>query len=137
LLHANERDGVSMTLESMSLPALISACASSLRLAIASLNNIEIREKTMLANLEKSNGMVLAEAAVFELSKFVERKQATEIVYQACSDASESGRHLITELSKSSDAEVDWEQLKDPQNYLGVAQDIIDRVLEDGAMERN
>jgi 3-carboxy-cis,cis-muconate cycloisomerase len=137
LLHANERDGVSMTLESMSLPALISACASSLRLAIASLNNIEIRGKTMLANLEKSNGMVLAEAAVFELSKFVERKQATEIVYQACSDASESGRHLITELSKSSDAEVDWEQLKDPQNYLGVAQDIIDRVLEDGAMERN
>ncbi|MCH7670529.1 MAG: hypothetical protein IIB72_00025 [Proteobacteria bacterium] len=100
LLHANERDGVSMTLESMTLPALISTCAASLRLAIASLNGIEIREKTMLANLEKSNGMVLAEAAVFELSKCIDRKRTTEIVYQACSDASESGRHLITELSQ-------------------------------------
>lgn len=135
LLHANERDGVSMTLESMSLPALISACASSLRLAIAGLNHIEIKVKTMLANLEKSNGMVLAEAAVFELSKFIDRKQATEIVYKACSDASENGRHLITELSESSDAGVDWEQLKDPQNYLGVAQKFIDSVLEDGAIE--
>jgi 3-carboxy-cis,cis-muconate cycloisomerase len=135
LLTANERDGVSMTLERMSLPALISACASSLRLAIAAIDNIEIRGKTMLANLEKSNGMVLAEAAVFELSKFIDRKQATEIVYKACRDASDNGRHLIAELSKSSDAEVDWEQLKNPQNYLGVAQDFIDRVLEDSAME--
>ncbi len=135
LLTANERDGVSMTLERMSLPALISACASSLRLAIAAIDSIEIREKTMLANLEKSNGMVLAEAAVFELSKFIDRKQATEIVYKACRDASDNGRHLIAELSKSSDAEVDWEQLKNPQNYLGVAQDFIDRVLEDSAME--
>jgi 3-carboxy-cis,cis-muconate cycloisomerase len=89
----------------------------------------------MLANLEKSNGMVLAEAAVFELSKFIDRKQATEIVYKACRDASDNGRHLIAELSKSSDAEVDWEQLKNPQNYLGVAQDFIDRVLEDSAIE--
>ena len=135
LLTANERDGVSMTLERMSLPALISACASSLRLAIAAIDNIEIRGKTMLANLDKSNGMVLAEAAVFELSKFIDRKQATEIVYKACRDASDNGRHLIAELSKSSDAEVDWEQLKNPQNYLGVAQDFIDRVLEDSAME--
>jgi 3-carboxy-cis,cis-muconate cycloisomerase len=135
LLTANERDGVSMTLERMSLPALISACASSLRLAIAAIDNIEIRGKTMLANLEKSNGMVLAEAAVFELSKFIDRKQATEIVYKACRDASDNGRHLIAELSKSSDAEVDWEQLKNPQNYLGVAQDFIDRVLEDSAIE--
>ena len=135
LLTANERDGVSMTLERMSLPALISACASSLRLAIAAIDNIEIKGKTMLANLEKSNGMVLAEAAVFELSKFIDRKQATEIVYKACRDASDNGRHLIAELSKSSDAEVDWEQLKNPQNYLGVAQDFIDRVLEDSAME--
>ena len=79
--------------------------------------------------------MVLAEAAVFELSKFIDRKQATEIVYKACRDANENGRHLIAELSESSKIEVNWEQLRDPQNYLGVAQDFIDSVLEDGAME--
>ena len=130
LLHSLERDGVSMTLEKLTLSGLISACGSSLRLGIETVTTIEIKEKTMLANLEKSNGTVLAEAAVFELSKVVDKEQARELVYQACANFKENACHLIDEISKLSRAQVDWNRLKNPQNYLGVAQKFIDSVLE-------
>jgi hypothetical protein len=37
---------------------------------------------------------------------------------------------MIDELEKIADAEVDWQQLKQPENYLGVADQIIGEVLD-------
>jgi 3-carboxy-cis,cis-muconate cycloisomerase len=79
LLTANERDGVSMTLERMSLPALISACASSLRLAIAAIVNIEIRGKPSDPTMEKGIARFMPGAQVLELGKFIAGNQAPEI----------------------------------------------------------
>jgi len=135
LLHSHERDGVAMTLEKLTLPGLISACAASLRLGVEGIDRLEIKENTMLENLQRSKGMVLAEAAVFELSKFIDKQQASELVYKACNNATENGSQLIDELIPLSDAQVDWQQLANPQNYLGAAQKFIDMTLENNSSE--
>ena len=57
-------------------------------------------------------------------------QRVAELVYQACSNSHETGCHMIDELGKLNSLTVDWEELRDPQNYLGVAQTIIDRALD-------
>ena len=44
-------------------------------------------------------------------------------------NAIESDAHMIDELEKITDAKVDWQQLKQPGNYLGVADKIIADVI--------
>ena len=127
---SHERDGISMHLERLTLPNLICATASSLRLAGQSIETLQVNEDAMLANLESDNGMVLAEAASFELCKFISRQDAAELVIEACKNSTGSGVHMIDELSKLSDLKIDWQQLKNPENYLGMAEEIIDEILE-------
>ncbi|HIE86004.1 MAG TPA: 3-carboxy-cis,cis-muconate cycloisomerase, partial [Gammaproteobacteria bacterium] len=74
--------------------------------------------------------LVMAEAATFELSKVISKRQASQVVKQACKNAMKSGSNMIDELEKIADAEVDWQQLKQPENHLGVADQIIGEVLD-------
>jgi 3-carboxy-cis,cis-muconate cycloisomerase len=88
----------------------------------------------MKANLEATNGLVLTEAVSVALAEFVGRAQAHELMEHAAKKAIQSKKHLravlleMPEVSKHlSDSEVD--RLLDPKNYLGSAQEFIERVL--------
>jgi 3-carboxy-cis,cis-muconate cycloisomerase len=129
LLQAQERGGAAWPLEWLTLPQMATATGAALRLAAAALDGLAVDTARMAANLEASNGLILAEAASFALAGHMPRPEAQALVKAACAEAAESGRHLMDVLAEMSEAPLDWAGLKDPAGYLGAADALIDRIL--------
>ncbi len=128
-LHRQERGGVAWLTEWQSLPALAVATGAALRLALTLLDGLNVDTVRMRANIEASNGCLLAEAASFALSEHMPRQEALALVKQACTESLESGAQLMDILSAQSTAPVDWDALRDPARHLGQAEAMIDRAL--------
>jgi 3-carboxy-cis,cis-muconate cycloisomerase len=129
LLQAQERGGAAWPLEWLTLPQMATATGAALRLAAAALDGLAVDTARMAANLEASNGLILAEAASFALAGHMPRPEAQALVKAACAEVTESGRHLMDVLAEKSEAPLDWAGLKDPAGYLGAADALIDRIL--------
>jgi len=129
LLQAQERGGAAWPLEWLTLPQMATATGAALRLAAAAFDGLAVDTARMAANLEASNGLILAEAASFALAGHMPRPEAQALVQAACAEATESGRHLMDVLAEMSEAPLDWAGLKDPAGYLGAADALIDRIL--------
>lgn len=129
LLQAQERGGAAWPLEWLTLPQMAAATGAALRLAAAAFDGLAVDTARMAANLEASNGLILAEAASFALAGHMPRPEAQALVQAACAEAAESGRHLMDVLAEMSEAPLDWAGLKDPAGYLGAADALIDRIL--------
>ncbi len=83
----------------------------------------------MAANIEASQGLILAEAASFALAEHMPLTEAQSLVKAACTEAGQSGHHLMDLLAEKTDAPLDWASLRDPADYLGSADRLVDRVL--------
>ena len=129
MLHEQERGGVAWQLEWMTLPGLAVASGAALRQTLTLLETLEVRTGRMHANVEASNGLLLAEAASFALAAHLPRPEAQEMVKQACAEVRESGRHLIDCLQCRCSAPVDWQSLRDPLTQTGRSDALIDRAL--------
>ncbi len=129
LPQAQERGGAAWPLEWLTLPQMAAATGAALRLAAAALDGLVVDPARMAANLEASNGLILAEAASFALAGHMPRPEAQALVKAACAEVTESGRHLMDVLAEKSEAPLDWAGLKDPAGYLGAADALIDRIL--------
>jgi len=77
----------------------------------------------------------LAEAAVQALTAEIPRTEAHTLVKQACGIAAAENRSLVdvvrqqcTEIVPKN--KIAWDALAKPENYLGQAQQFVDRVLE-------
>lgn len=128
-LHQQERGGVAWFTEWLSLPTLAVAAGAALRHAETLLAELEVQEERMRANLEASNGLLLAEAASFALSAHMPRAEAQALVKRACAETLDSGRHLVDVLAEGSEDEIDWAALRDPASHLGQAEAMIERAL--------
>ena len=103
---------------------------AALRHAVFLAENLQVDAARMRANLEASQGLLLAEAATFALAEHLPRPEAQALVKEACKEALASGRHLMDLLAERCEAPVDWERMRDPANYLGVAEELVQRVLK-------
>ena len=133
LLVTHERDGAGMAIERMALAPLVCASGTSVSLASHCLDTMQINTIAMGKNLTAGNGLTMAEAAVFALSQVTDRLAASELVAKACGIAAQNDTQLIDELRKLVELPLDWESLKQAENYLGVADEIIDYVLKSEA----
>ncbi|NIA69990.1 3-carboxy-cis,cis-muconate cycloisomerase [Pelagibius litoralis] len=131
-LHNQERDGAAWQQEWLVLPQMLLACGSALNHINGLLEALQVNAERMRANLEAANGLVLAEAASFALSRHLPREDAQALVKQACKEVSASGRHLFDILAAASDAPVDWQALRDPAQHAGMSRQFIERVLRRG-----
>ena len=131
LLANHERDGVSMATENLTLAPLACAAGASLSLASQAIDSVEVKAAAMQANIALDNGRILAEAATFELSKSMERAEAANLVAQACAASINNETNMIDELSSLTSADIDWQALKEPANALGMAEQIINKVLNE------
>ncbi|MBD1549371.1 3-carboxy-cis,cis-muconate cycloisomerase [Roseibium aggregatum] len=129
-LHEHERGGASWMLEWLNLPQLAVATGAALAHANAVFDALTVNTERMRANIEASNGLLLAEAASFELAAHLPRPEAQALVKSACKTALESGRHLFDVLLEATDAPVDWEALKNPARHMGQSDAFITIVLE-------
>jgi adenylosuccinate lyase len=89
----------------------------------------------MRANIANGNDVILAEAAVFELTKVMPRAKAEEWVKQACAKATTENKPLIESVKTLTGdsipaGAIDWQALSQPENYLGEAAKMIDAAVQ-------
>ncbi len=130
LLQEQERGGAAWQLEWMTLPQMVVGTGAALRHAVFLAENLQVDAARMRGNLEASQGLLLAEAATFALAEHLPRPEAQALVKDACEEALASGRHLMDLLVERCEAPVDWVRVRDPANYLGVAEELVERVLK-------
>ena len=129
LIAEHERATHGWQLEWNTLPQMICNTSAALGHAGTLVSDMIVDENRMHTNLDASNGMVLAELAVFRLSQITGRERARQLVEMACNETRGSGRHLMDVLGDVDDSGIEWSEYKDPAGYLGHADEFIDRVL--------
>jgi 3-carboxy-cis,cis-muconate cycloisomerase len=88
----------------------------------------------MLENLELTQGLVYAEEVAVVLAKQMGKREADLLVKRACQRAKDKGCHLREVLAWDSNVtsiidQAALDQLFRPENALGIANELIDRVL--------
>ncbi|HEX3117200.1 MAG TPA: adenylosuccinate lyase family protein [Bradyrhizobium sp.] len=120
--------------EWMAIPESFVLTAGALHQAKFALAGLVVDEKQMADNLGISRGLIVAEAVMMGLAPDIGRQRAHDVVYDACRLASEKGMTLADALSADPrvSARLDRatiERLTSPGNYLGLAPEMVDRVL--------
>ena len=111
---------------------ILSACAS--HQAKFALGGLIVDQNKMAENLDLSRGLIVAEAVMMGLAPQLGRQEAHDVVYDACRLANE--KHLTLADALSANPQVSGridratiDRLTSPGNYLGLAPDMVDRVL--------
>lgn len=125
----HERGGAGWTVEWMLLPSMLAATGGALRVADELFDRLIVRPERMQANLDASNGLLLAETASFALSAHMPRTRAQALVKQACRTTIATGQHLFDVLKGLTDAPCDWDALQKPATLLAADGLLIDRIL--------
>jgi 3-carboxy-cis,cis-muconate cycloisomerase len=116
------------------LPHLASLAAGALRQTIGTIEGLEVDAARMRANLDLTQGAILAEAAAVALAPRIGRPQAHELVERAARRARETGRKLQDVLGEDPAVSAhlstrDLAAVFDPRHYLGQSVRFVDRVL--------
>jgi 3-carboxy-cis,cis-muconate cycloisomerase len=120
--------------EWIAIPESFVLTAGSLHQAKFALGGLIVDEAQMAKNLGISRGLIVAEAVMMGLAPQLGRQEAHDIVYDACRRANEEHISLRDALSADPNiaSRIDpatIERLTSPANYLGLAPQMVDRVL--------
>ncbi|MBV9086502.1 MAG: hypothetical protein JOY79_03380 [Acidobacteriaceae bacterium] len=116
------------------LPEIFSLTAGALHHLSDAVGGLEINAEKMCENLERTNGLIFAEAVQMALASKIGRMQAHELLERASNRVVSETRHLRDVLKE--DAIVrqhltddELARLFEPTEYLGATQAFLDRVL--------
>src|SRR3954463_4007220 len=120
--------------EWMAIPESFVLTAGALHQAKFALGGLVVDTKKMAGNLDISRGLIVAEAVMMGLAPDLGRQDAHDVVYDACRLANDKGMTLADALSADPrvSAHIDRatiDRLTSPENYLGLAPQMVDRVL--------
>jgi 3-carboxy-cis,cis-muconate cycloisomerase len=130
----HERSAGHWEIEWIALPEIFLLSAGALSHTRSLTEGLQVDEKRMRRNIDITNGLVMAEAVMMGLGPKMGRDRAHDVVYDIVSEVVKTGRPLIDllsendEIKKHADRKT-LEKLTDPANYLGVAGEMVDRVL--------
>ena len=88
----------------------------------------------MRANIDLTNGLVMSEAVMMGLGRYIGREYAHDLVYDICREAVKQRRPLLDLLAETPQISAHLDRaalakLCDPANYLGQSGVMVDRVL--------
>lgn len=134
LVQEHERATHGWQLEWLCLAPLLALVSGALARAVELTRELCVYPERMRDNLLAEHGLVLAEAAVGALNRALPRPRARELVTSAAARARTERRNFLEVLREDVAAvtpapDVDWPALAEPQNYLGQANALTDRVL--------
>jgi len=134
-IQEQERATHGWQMEWLTLPQMMLLTSGALKHARYLASHLQADGKSMRANIAQGNHLILAEAAVFALAQAMPKSKAEELVKKACGVAVSEGKSLVVVVQELSAGEVasgsiDWQALAQPENYLGAANEILDRVLQ-------
>jgi 3-carboxy-cis,cis-muconate cycloisomerase len=120
--------------EWIAIPESFVLTAGALHQAKFALGGLIVDEAQLAKNLDISRGLIVAEAVMMGLAPQLGRQEAHDVVYDACRRANE--QHISLKDALSADPNVTSridgatiERLTSPGNYLGLAPQMVDRVL--------
>jgi 3-carboxy-cis,cis-muconate cycloisomerase len=120
--------------EWMAIPESFVLTAGALHQAKFALGGLIVDQNKMAENLDVSRGLIVAEAVMMGLAPQLGRQEAHDVVYDACRLANE--KHLTLAEALSANPQVSGridratiDRLTSPGNYLGLAPEMVDRVL--------
>jgi 3-carboxy-cis,cis-muconate cycloisomerase len=116
------------------LPEICMLTAGALEQVTQMVEGLELDPGRMRHNLDATHGLVLAEAVSAALAPMLGREAAHELIEAACRRAVEQSKPLRDVLAQEAKVRkllslADLDRLFDPANYLGVAEQFVDRVL--------
>lgn len=102
--------------------------------AVRLVEGIKVNPENMRRNLGRTNGLIMAEHAMFLLGEKIGKHSAHEVVGAAAKAAWEKGTTLEAELAARPEvaqhvAELDLKTQLDPAAYLGLAPESVDRTV--------
>lgn len=132
--HEHERDGAVWKMEWKILPEIclmLSVVLDNLKFVFS---DLEVREDSMLSNLNLLKGYALAERVMFALSDKMGKQTAHEEVYEAAMHGIESGilfrdALLANDAIRAAVDEDELDALLDPTTYVGAAPELTDHAL--------
>ncbi len=117
-----------------SLPELCCLVSGALQQALGLVPGLEVDAERMLANLDLTRGLVLAEGVSIALAQRIGRDAAHHLVEQCCKQAVNEGAHLREVLGANAEVAAqlnagELDRLLDPAHYLGQARRWVERAL--------
>jgi 3-carboxy-cis,cis-muconate cycloisomerase len=140
MLVTHERDASAMTSEWLLIPQAMIMTHGSLQHTRKILERLQVFPDAMADNLGLTQGGIVAEAVMYALARTMGRDVAHDVMHERARMAAIEKRPLIDVLvedervGKSID-ETELRKLVDPLNHLGLATEIVDRVLAATARE--
>jgi 3-carboxy-cis,cis-muconate cycloisomerase len=135
MVEDHERATGPWEIEWIALPEIFMLSAGALAQTKFVLEGLQVNEKKMRDNLGITNGLIMSEAVMMGLGAKMGRNKAHDVVYDICREVVKTSTPLIEllekddEIRKHADRKT-LEKLTDPANYLGVAGEMVDRVLK-------
>jgi 3-carboxy-cis,cis-muconate cycloisomerase len=130
----HERSTGPWEIEWIALPEIFLLAAGCLAQSRDLAAGLQVDEKRMRDNLDLTQGMIVSEAVMMGLGPKMGRQRAHDLVYDVCRKVAATGRPLADLLAE--DAEIsphasraELAAMTDPANYLGLAGEMVDRVL--------
>jgi 3-carboxy-cis,cis-muconate cycloisomerase len=116
------------------LPEICMLAAGALGHMTQVMEGLETDAPRMRQNLDATRGLIMAEAVSSALAAKLGRQAAHELVEAACHRAVEQGNSLRDVLERDTNlaahlSTADLDRLFDPESYLGVAEQLVERVL--------
>src|SRR5665213_2290836 len=135
MVEDHERATGPWEIEWIALPEIFMLSAGALAQTRFLVEGLQVNERKMRENLDITNGLIMSEAVMMGLGPTLGRNKAHDLVYDVCRQVVKTGRPLIDllvedkEISKHATRK-QLEKMADPANYLGVAGEMVDRVLK-------
>ena len=130
----HERSTGPWEIEWIALPEIFLLAAGCLAQSRDLVAGLQVDAERMRANLDMTHGMVVSEAVMMGLGPKLGRQRAHDLVYDICRKVAATGRPLVDLLAEDKEiaphaSRAELAALCDPANYLGLAGEMVDRVL--------
>jgi 3-carboxy-cis,cis-muconate cycloisomerase len=130
----HERSTGPWEIEWISLPEIFLLASGALSQTKLLVQGLEVDADRMRANLDLTKGMIVSEAVMMGLGPHLGRQRAHDLVYDICRKVAATGEPLVELLAKDSDiskhlTRAELDKMCDPAGYLGLAGEMVDRVL--------
>ena len=134
MVEDHERATGPWEIEWIAVPEIFSLAAGALAQTRFMVSGLVVDEKKMRANLDITRGLIVSEAVMMGLGPHIGRQYAHDLVYDICRKVIATGRPLLDLLAEDKEiakhmSRDELARLVDPANYLGVAGEMVDRVL--------
>ena len=130
----HERSTGPWEIEWIALPEIFLLSAGALAQTRVVVEGLQVDEAQMRSNLDITHGTIVSEAVMMGLGPYLGRQRAHDLVYDICREATTSRTPLVELLARNPEiskhlSRPELERMVDPAHYLGLAGEMVDRVL--------